>query len=448
MLKIYLDWNIITHLKKDDEDNTALRKAFAKYCPFFIFPFSKAHLHDLGFGNKKCPGYSKDMHNLTTLCNTHLLEYDKEINSPYPYQCTPLEYIEKKEDEIELFLSGFSKDKFDDLLSRNDLNYTLLKGMLTHIRIKPMVLPLINKEVTNLAEMMDVIFESLERLLTEPSVCAKVEEYVKKQYPDEYIKIKKSNYKTIFPLLNRISIEQVGKPLDDLLAAFHSEENGMNHFISLYLTLNLIGYHPDKKRRLLNIITDAIHAYYASRCDIFVTNDHALKEKVEALYYKMGIQTRVIEKKSIVKVMEEEAIAEFDMENFLKNILPTFDLQCLGETDSLYFKELPFRFWGLFNYCAVATTKNSKRKNVIFRLKMLPNDYVYYTELSCFFDSIKGILTKDELLQFDREYIEVFNSRKEDAIKSTYFIIRRKGYAIHLMADPDSPVPLPMMVFS
>lgn len=448
MLKIYLDWNIITHLKKDDEDNTTLRKAFAKYCPYFIFPFSKAHLHDLGFGNKKCPGYSKDMHNLTTLCNTHLLEYDKEIDSPYPYQCTPLEYIEKKEDEIELFLSGFSKNKFNDFLSRNDLNYTLLRGMLTHIRIKPMILPLINKEVTNLAEMMDVIFENLETLLTDSSICAKVEEYVKKQYPDEYVKIKRSNYKTIFPLLNRISIEQAGKPLDDLLAVFHSEKNSMNHFISLYLTLNLIGYHPDKKRGLLNIITDAIHAYYASKCDIFVTNDHALKEKVEALYYKMGIKTRVIEKNSIVKLMEEEAIAEFDLANFTKNILPKLDLQCLGETDSLYFKELPFRFWGLFNYCAIATTNNSKRINVIFRLKILPHDYVYYTELYCFFECIKEILTKDEIMQFDREYIEVFKSRKEDAIKNTHFKITRKGYVIHLMADPDSPVPLPMMVFS
>lgn len=199
---------------------------------------------------------------------------------------------------------------------------------------------------------------------------------------------------------------------------------------------------------LLNIITDAIHAYYASRCDVFVTNDHALKEKVEALYYKTGINTRVIEKNSIVKLMEEEAIAEFDLANFTKNILPTFDLQCLGETDSLYFKELPFRFWGLFNYCAIATTNNSKRINVIFRLKISPNDYVYYTELYCFFECIKEILTKDEILRFDREYIEVFKSRKEDAIKNTHFKITRKGYVIHLMADPDSPVPLPMMVFS
>ena len=37
--------------------------------------------------------------------------------------------------------------------------------------------------------------------------------------------------------------------------------------------------------------------------------------------------------------------------------------------------------------------------------------------------------------------------KKEDIIK-THFIIARKDYTIHLMADPESTIPLPMMVFS
>lgn len=448
MLKIYLDWNIITHLKKEDEKNTLLRKMFAKYCKYFVFPFSKAHLHDLGFGNKACPGYEKDIHNLSVLCGTHLLEFDNVINGPYPYQCTPQEYIEKREDDIEFFLSGFSKSKFHDLLSRVDYVYPSLKDILYRYRIQPVKLPHLNKEVSNLGELTDLLLDDLSIMLRDTSVCGKIEAYIKDCNPEEYVKIKRSDFQTIFNLLDDICFEQVGKSVDDLLKMFCPQENSMNYFISLYLLLNLVGYHSDKKRSLLNIITDAIHAYYASRCDVFVTNDHALKEKVKAVYNKCGIHTKVVEKDEIAQVMEDEAIAEFDVPNFIKNILPTLEPQHLCEKEFFCFKKLSFRFLGLFNYCAVAIFDATNIMTVIFKLRLLPNDYIYYTELLNFFEFVDDQLNEEESVQFNREYVDVFKSGNKDEIMSSHFDIKRDMYYIRLMADSDSEVPLPMMAFS
>lgn len=45
MLKIYLDWNIITHLK--DEQNSDLFTFLQTNKDYFIFPYSKAHIKDL-----------------------------------------------------------------------------------------------------------------------------------------------------------------------------------------------------------------------------------------------------------------------------------------------------------------------------------------------------------------------------------------------------------------
>ena len=45
MLKIYLDWNIISYLK--EEEYIDLRNYIAEVKDFFVFPYSKAHLQDL-----------------------------------------------------------------------------------------------------------------------------------------------------------------------------------------------------------------------------------------------------------------------------------------------------------------------------------------------------------------------------------------------------------------
>ena len=52
MLKIYLDWNIITHLKSDGDDNKEILDALQEYKRFFVFPYSIAHLHDLYSGDR------------------------------------------------------------------------------------------------------------------------------------------------------------------------------------------------------------------------------------------------------------------------------------------------------------------------------------------------------------------------------------------------------------
>lgn len=45
MLRIYFDWNCITHLK--DPENEKLFDYIMSNKPFMIFPFSPAHFEDL-----------------------------------------------------------------------------------------------------------------------------------------------------------------------------------------------------------------------------------------------------------------------------------------------------------------------------------------------------------------------------------------------------------------
>lgn len=45
MLKIYLDWNIISYLK--NEEYHELRNYITQVKDYFIFPYSRAHIQDL-----------------------------------------------------------------------------------------------------------------------------------------------------------------------------------------------------------------------------------------------------------------------------------------------------------------------------------------------------------------------------------------------------------------
>lgn len=67
MLKIYLDWNIITHLK--DDNNRDLYMYLLTNKDKFIFPYSKAHIKDLLVSKDANNNYyEQDFQSLTEIC--------------------------------------------------------------------------------------------------------------------------------------------------------------------------------------------------------------------------------------------------------------------------------------------------------------------------------------------------------------------------------------------
>ena len=81
MLKIYFDWNCITHAK----DKYPYILDIAKECKNrFVFPYSNAHIRDL-MVNKESHRieYEQDLNLLETICGKHLLSYEEGKMKPY-----------------------------------------------------------------------------------------------------------------------------------------------------------------------------------------------------------------------------------------------------------------------------------------------------------------------------------------------------------------------------
>ena len=55
-----------------------------------------------------------------------------------------------------------------------------------------------------------------------------------------------------------------------------------------------IGYHSDKVSHARSSTHDITHAHYATKCDVFVSNDKKLRSRVAATYHYLGVHTKVL----------------------------------------------------------------------------------------------------------------------------------------------------------
>ena len=100
MLRIYFDWNCITHLK--DPENEKLFDYIMSNKPFMIFPFSPAHFEDLQRSwpckDRNNKDYHIDLAILQNICDNYLIMFDNDKKRVLPFAATPYEYIEKAKD--------------------------------------------------------------------------------------------------------------------------------------------------------------------------------------------------------------------------------------------------------------------------------------------------------------------------------------------------------------
>lgn len=62
----------------------------------------------------------------------------------------------------------------------------------------------------------------------------------------------------------------------------------------LHEVLNKSGYNRDKGDKVISGIYDTTHSIYATYCDFLVTNDRRFQKRTNAIYYYLGVPTKVI----------------------------------------------------------------------------------------------------------------------------------------------------------
>ena len=450
MLKIYLDWNIISYLK--EEEYADLRKYIAQVKDFFVFPYSRAHIQDLY--QSKSPTnvvkFEQDLDTLTDICQTHLLDYNNNTDAPYPYECTARQYIERESLTLQTYKSGFESVSFTELI-KSIMDVTTFESIRNYLLATPLETPIENPNngfiIRNIWDTITFLLDNFSLLLKDKKLEVEIYKSMCNIEGERSIQeMQDINSSDIFDYLNELCISRTNKNLTDTILATLERINGINsynYFLAEYTTLALCGYSRDKKRNILNIMTDALHAYYAMRCDVLVTKDGGMKKKAQAEFTRFNSPTKIITIEELRSFLDTEMYNQYNLYYIWHEVIPKYSKGEDRGDGRFAFKNIPSPIWGLFTNCInIPEVPNA----LALKINLVPNGYVYYTELERFFYYVVNKLSEKQRALFQKEVIDKFLTRDKGIILSirTFFYYKRRQ--IELIADPESEVPLPMVI--
>ncbi len=466
MIRIYLDWNVISNLKQPE--NKELKNFIDIHKDFLLFPYSPAHFKDLmkSFSPDN-ENFEKDLKMLSYLSGKHLIRWGD--NDTEPLFGTPQEYFEGKKDNEE-YLQLFDIEKM-----LNDLNQVMGDNELDQIgevmkgyKLQPagievtdenrVMLQKIFPKITSDSSMWDLMKDIgpfTQNLLNN-----------KDFYKDYRKAIGEKGFKldpnsgnwSEEEVINKINLylKDLGVEMGflELVGFFfkHREKpaNRFEFFITAYLMLDMIGYKADKLPKptdnMQNISTDGEHAFYGAHCDYFIVGDKKLKIKSNVLYKKFNISTQILAPNEFIEVIEKQIhVFPSNTINLIEEAFTYIDLQNTVEFHPLseeneaetYAIKLPIFYFNFFNYAVYRNYKDKQGVSLTFK-RVFKNysNFMYYTEVEKIIDiiiNLFGYEDKQELILKKQEFVY------ED--KDTKFIWHFEGGMIILEQDLDTKYP-------
>lgn len=364
MIKVYLDWNCITHSK---DKFSKLKDLLEQYSGLFICPYSEAHLRDVQTNFNANPvEYEKDLDLLTEICRTHLILL---TNGELRLLCaTPKEYLKDSGDVLDYIQNSF---KFPYSEIRGLIQKTIPHDILHRISIENSpnnVIPMINSIIKNNTKTDDDLDALLKR--AKPSGQNNLEERIK----------------------------------------------------GVYYALDMMGYKKESDRKsFANIDTDAQHVAIASMCDYFISDDKKLRSKATSIYSSLGCVTKVMDVTSFIEIIP--TIAD---ECYKEDLIP-YAMQNMGfptmKEDGAHIKALDYPLFGAFKFCYNANAlDNSMPSNISL---FMPGTFMFYDELLPL-AKITTIQLPDELKQAQIDnYIQSYKQSKPIE-RFTFVLISQK----------------------
>lgn len=124
MIRIYLDWNIISNLKKPE--NKSILDFIEDNKKHLLFLYSPAHFNDLMKSNQEHPNFQKDLETLEWLCGKHHIRWENDnFAGLFGF---PSEYFNEIKDSPAISINDFDIEKqFETLKDLTDDNPFLSK---------------------------------------------------------------------------------------------------------------------------------------------------------------------------------------------------------------------------------------------------------------------------------------------------------------------------------
>ncbi|MBY8962846.1 hypothetical protein KJK34_08805 [Flavobacterium sp. D11R37] len=313
---VYLDLNVFDLIEKRNSIDEERKVIYSNLYNLIenekiLTPYSNAHINDLKRAYKKNSERTiKHLDNIKFLSNDLcIVNYWGDLGVTWHYRDI-LEFFETSLQESDLMDQTFEEfldnAEFGSFmkLSVTPLKLQFLpKEFISSIESEPilkMIYPKTCDEQTVYALCKDLFH--LNTLLTKDySLFKKLKQYIN----NHRLKWKKEEkyFKFTEKLHEKPKSLQFNDSLDLYIERSQSAANPIRqNVLTSYFRKNFEGFKADEV--YLNSIDDALHTYYASHCDFFLTNDDKCMFKAEATFNDLKINTKVMTPKSFIENFE------------------------------------------------------------------------------------------------------------------------------------------------
>ncbi|MBB6003417.1 hypothetical protein [Arcicella rosea] len=438
MIRIYLDWNVISNFKKNDFKE--LKDFITNNKNKFIFPYSPAHFRDLmkSFSPEN-QYFNEDLKSLEYLSENHLMEWQTDKVKPFFF--TPKAYFDRVKNKENIFPLMDIENVFGTL-DKGTSEFgivsktieTLYKSLPIGFMINDENRDILSKMFPNLSktsntwDLMKSFSLFSENLLKD----GKYYKDLRKSLADKGLKLESNS--------GNWQEEEVIKNIDNFLKAsglnktfleyvnliFEQRKEAVNRyefFTSAYLMFDMIGYKVDKLPKptdtMQNIQIDAEHSFYAAHCDYFIASDKNLLIKSKVLYNEFNISTLALTPKEFLSHINEVIHSNSSKDYFLKEVfsfiksdyvIESHEASSIGNEFKIFGLKLPIYYFNFFN--SVILIPNDDSDTIILTFKKVfkhYSDFIYYSETERVLDDICNFFgqveTKEDFEKKKKEFI-------------------------------------------
>lgn len=422
MKRVYLDWGVVSNLKKPEYAD--IKEFLLSNKGILFFVYSTAHFED-AMRSRGDERLMRDIQTLESLVDNHLLAFNKK--TAHPYLSTPTEYYQNNKDRDLDVVPDFA-----ELVSSVGQDFPSLGGLLQSFLNFPIPIPNAARE----QKLIGMMLPDLPDVPTLGDILHSSTTFVNKMMGDkEYYKSYRSsirstgftldensgNWKSdevvpnISAQMKKIGIDKTFQEF--VQAGFGNKDkvSDFEFFIAAYSLLDMIGYKSDKLPKSMNAMnsvnTDAQHAYFAAFCDYLVTQDSHLASKARALYSEFGISTKVISPANIIAELEENRKDE--LASFLQEQLREENVERREERSVVY--KFTRRFLGIFTHCVVYAQDDG----TLIELKLAFDNYsyfVFYDEARIMVDTVADYLGRPSDAEYETIRQSIVSGNSDAAV--------------------------------
>ena len=396
-MRIYLDSNIFRKTKAASKQfDKAVFDAVQRLKESFIFLFSEGHMHDL---SKSEASYrNEDLKEMEKLVSNNYICRDHIKKKLHYYRYTPFEAYETIDFAQ---MDSFLEDPFTSMQEMFDFEGgEELKNIFDNLFNMPIFNQLdidtstLTPEHKHAVEQFQGIKSINDALKSMQGIGMKLDSPKEfKKFRDLLSPFDRKEYsfeEWSFDFDNRMKDTLFGQTFSEMveLTLAGSDKNDEYlRFISAYTQLEALGVTEErsgskqklKKNSYWDIHKDAVHAYFASKSDYFVTDDLGVQTKAFIVYRIMGIQTEVLSvkdflSKSVFLLKNEDTIGTFTG-GVIYSLEEGFVIN-QSVIDNTQVIKLAYPMFNYFNRMQVNAT-NGERSLQFFRSTKIETDLMF-----------------------------------------------------------------------